>query len=304
MATVYDTINGYYQQYLGRPMTPQEYLAQTGGGRNTGAQNVAWAQSQIANSEEARNYAASRNTSNAAAPPSSSTNQTSPNTAANGTNPATGDRTTTTTNTGTTGTAGTTTTTAPTFTTTGRGGAGSQNYAYAGFDFNQNASNRDTGKSAKYAFADATREAADAGVAPSTWATKEGAQQFAEQYIRPKLEALGYKVLEIRGDKMRIVTREDVEAGRTAGTWVDFVVNAGGANPQLAWQAETAPDGTDPATSFYTAGATTTPGATTTAPPTSTVPSNETGVEYTPSTDTTNYVPTLADTPYYWNPYN
>jgi hypothetical protein len=114
----------------------------------------------------------------------------------------------------------------------GRGG----NYAYTGFDFDQSDQNRLIGKSAKYTFADATREAELAG-AGDVWKTKEGAQYFAERYIRPKLEAAGVEVLDIVGDKMFIRDYED-RAGGKPGRWVDFVVNAGGENPKLAWQAE------------------------------------------------------------------
>lgn len=112
----------------------------------------------------------------------------------------------------------------------GRGG----NYNYTGFDFNQDENNRLIGKSAKYTFADATRQAEEAG-AGDVWKTKEGAQYFAERYIRPKLEAAGVEVLDIIGDKMFLRDHEDRAAGRP-GRWVDFVVDAGGADPKLAWQ--------------------------------------------------------------------
>lgn len=127
--------------------------------------------------------------------------------------------------------------------TSGTGGTGSTGggrgggYAYTGFDFQQDAANRDVTKSAKYAFAEATRQAEAEG-AGNIWHTKAGAQHFATQYVKPFLEAQGYQVLEIVGDKMRIVTREAREAGNTAGVWIDFVVNADGDNPALAWQEE------------------------------------------------------------------
>ncbi|MHB1260328.1 MAG: hypothetical protein ACYC2H_01290 [Thermoplasmatota archaeon] len=109
-------------------------------------------------------------------------------------------------------------------------------YTYAGFDFGQDANNRLIGKSAKYTYADATREAESAG-AGDVWKTKEGAQYFAERYIKPKLEAAGVEVLDIRGDKMFLRDHEDRKAGRP-GSWVDFVEGAGGPNPRLAWQVE------------------------------------------------------------------
>lgn len=116
----------------------------------------------------------------------------------------------------------------------GRGGG----YAYTGFDFDQDANNRLIGKSAKYTFADATREAEAAG-AGDVWKTKEGAQYFAEKYIKPKMEAAGVEVLDIRGDKMLLRDWEDRAAGRP-GHWVDFVVNAGLDTAQLGWQVDTA----------------------------------------------------------------
>lgn len=123
--------------------------------------------------------------------------------------------------------------------TGGTGGGRGGGYAYTGFDFQQDAANRDVTKSAKYAFAEATRQAEAEG-AGNIWHTKAGAQHFATQYVKPFLEAQGYQVLEIIGDKMRIVTREAREAGNTAGVWIDFVVNADGDNPALAWQEEQA----------------------------------------------------------------
>ena len=164
--------------------------------------------------------------------------------------------------------------TTPTPTTTTTPPVTPTTYSYAGFDF---ARAQDPTRSAKDAFAAATKAAAGKGVAASTWATKEGAQAFAQQYIVPELEKAGYSVLEVRGDKMRIVTREDKEAGRTAGTWVDFVINAGGANPELGWQAETAPDATDPTSGWTNP----TPGTTTagtTTPTTTTTPTPAAGV--------------------------
>jgi hypothetical protein len=137
------------------------------------------------------------------------------------------------------------------------GGAGAQNYAYTGFDFNQAASNRDTGRSAKYAFAQATQEAAAAG-AGDIWKTKAGAETVAEQYIKPFMEKAGFKILEIVGDKMRVLTREAAAAGNNEGVWIDWVVNAGGANPALAWQEEASRANFGPVESRYTTAATAT----------------------------------------------
>lgn len=159
----------------------------------------------------------------------------------------------------------------------GIGGTGYAGYNYTGFDFNQDAANRDIGKSAKYAFANATDKMGRAGVTAEQWGTKAGAQEVFTKYVVPEMEALGYKVLEIKGEKIRIVSFEDYQKGNTQGTWVDCVVNADGAalglTPQLAWQPETAPDATDTGTSWTRPADTTTSGtktASTTTPDTST----------------------------------
>ena len=165
MATVYDTINGYYRQYLGRDATQDEINQQTGYGRAVAPKNLAWAAGQIANSAEAQAYAkraaTPATTTPSATTPTPTTTTGAPNQVTNPSSTSSGSGTSTT---------GTKTS----FTNTGTGGTGHANYSYAGFDFNQNASNRDTGKSAKYAFADATREAADKGVSASTWKMNMG----------------------------------------------------------------------------------------------------------------------------------
>lgn len=111
-------------------------------------------------------------------------------------------------------------------------------YGYTGFDFTRA---QDTTRSAKDSFAQGSLLADQQG-AGTAWHTKAGAQQWATQYLKPYLESQGYQVLEIVGDKMRIVTREDREAGNAQGSWVDFVKNADGAaeglTPELAWQVE------------------------------------------------------------------
>lgn len=109
-------------------------------------------------------------------------------------------------------------------------------YAYTGFDFTQDPNNRLIGKSAKYSFAEATK-AAEAAGAGDVWKTKEGAQYFAEKYIAPKLKEAGFEVIDIKGDKMFVRDWEDRANGHP-GRWVDFVVNADGENPALAWQVE------------------------------------------------------------------
>ncbi len=153
----------------------------------------------------------------------------------------------------------------------GIAGTGYSGYNYTGFDFNQDPTNRDIGKSAKYAFANATNKMGQAGVTAQQWGTKAGAQEVFTKYVVPEMEALGFKVLEIKGEKIRIVSYEDYQKGNTKGTWIDCVVNADGANPQLAWQPETAPDATDTGTSWTPTTATTTAGGTTTGAKTPTV---------------------------------
>lgn len=122
-------------------------------------------------------------------------------------------------------------------------GTGSSRYNYGGFDFNQDANNRLIGKSAKYTLADATRKAADSG-ADDSWKTKAGAQAFAEKYIKPELEAAGFEVLDIVGDKMFVRDHADRAAGRP-GSWVDWVENADGENARIAFQVDTPADATD-----------------------------------------------------------
>jgi hypothetical protein len=112
------------------------------------------------------------------------------------------------------------------YTLSNMAGAGSGANSYSGFDFNQDAGNRDTGKSAKYAFADL---AGKSGVPMPT--TKQGAEEWARQYIVPGMNALGHNVLDVKGDKM-LVSNWQGEG------WVDFLQNADGSNPMLAWQAE------------------------------------------------------------------
>lgn len=102
-------------------------------------------------------------------------------------------------------------------------------YANAGFDFGQDAANRDLGKSAKYAFSHLANQAASQG-APMP-RTKAEAEAWFSQYIAPGLQQLGYEIGWVKGDKARIKTREGWDE-------IDFVGNAGGDNPTLTWQSE------------------------------------------------------------------
>lgn len=228
----YQAIRDAYKQYLGRDPSQDEINSHLGNGSAIAPQNVAHATMYIQNSPEAQAYRLAQ----AQQAQTQTGAVTTPQTA------------------GTGGTGGT-------FTATNTGGAAAPGYAYTGFDFNQAASNRDTGRSAKYAFAEATREAAAKG-AGDIWKTKEGAERMAEQYIKPFMEARGFQILEIVGDKMRVLTREAAEAGNTQGVWIDWVVNAGGDNPALAWQEEATREAFGPVESRYTQ-ATTPPGTTT-----------------------------------------
>ena len=97
---------------------------------------------------------------------------------------------------------------------------------FAGFDA-ENYQNFDRDKSAKYTFADA---AASSGYVPRT---KQEAEQWAKQYVVPELEARGYKVHWVQGDKMMVSTRENPQ-----GEVVDFIQGADGDNPMFAWQSE------------------------------------------------------------------
>lgn len=98
---------------------------------------------------------------------------------------------------------------------------------FSGFDFNRA---QDPSKSAKDAFAALAQQAP-----PLTDTSKAGAEAWFRQHIAPGMEAAGYKVYDIQGDKAWIGSREDPE-GRTP---IDYLINAGGSNPQIGWQ----PDG-------------------------------------------------------------
>jgi len=118
-------------------------------------------------------------------------------------------------------------------------GAGGGGYSYAGFDFGQDPANRDITKSAKYAFSHFAGQAAAKGIPQPR--SKAEAQAWFEQYIAPGMNANGFKVHKVVGDKAFISTRE-----RPNGQWVDFQGNSGGQGDQpLTWQAENAGAGGD-----------------------------------------------------------
>jgi hypothetical protein len=98
---------------------------------------------------------------------------------------------------------------------------------FSGFDFNRA---QDPSKSAKDAFAAAAQNAP-----PMTDTSKAGAEAWFREHIAPQMEAAGYKIFDLQGDKAWVGSREDPE-GKTP---VDWLINAGGSNPQIGWQ----PDG-------------------------------------------------------------
>lgn len=119
----------------------------------------------------------------------------------------------------------------------GVAGGGLGGYAGAGFDFAQDAGNRDIGKSAKYAFSYLSEQAAAAG-APMP-RTKADAEAWFTQYIAPGLQQLGYEIGWVQGDKAQIRTREGWDV-------IDFVGGADGDNPMLTWQSEVLAPGGGP----------------------------------------------------------
>lgn len=117
----------------------------------------------------------------------------------------------------------------PGYTLSNIGGSGGGGNAYTGFDFGQSAGNRDTGKSMKYAFADATRMAGESGIGMPR--TKEEAEAYFNANVLPALEAQGYKVNWVKGDKAEV-------SGWQGTGVVDFLKNADGANPEFQWLVE------------------------------------------------------------------
>jgi hypothetical protein len=106
---------------------------------------------------------------------------------------------------------------------------------FAGFDAG-NYEGEDRDKSAKYTFADA---ASASGYVPRT---KQEAEQWANEFVVPELEARGYKVHWVQGDKMMVSTRENPQ-----GEVIDFIQGADGADPKFAWQPESGGGGGSPA---------------------------------------------------------
>jgi hypothetical protein len=103
-------------------------------------------------------------------------------------------------------------------------GAAGGGLPFSGFDFNRA---QDPSKSAKDAFASLAQAAP-----PMTDTSKAGAEAWFRQHIAPGMEAAGYKVFNLQGDKAWIGSREDPEGSVP----VDWLINAGGSNPQIGWQ--------------------------------------------------------------------
>jgi len=100
---------------------------------------------------------------------------------------------------------------------------------WTGYDFNQDAKNRDPNKSAKYALNDIVTRLRAQGIADPTDHTQ--AEAYAKQYLAPEYQKLGYTVSGIDRDKFTIGTREN-----PGGELIDWLVNAGGSNPEFGWQ--------------------------------------------------------------------
>lgn len=97
---------------------------------------------------------------------------------------------------------------------------------FSGFDFNRA---QDPSKSAKDAFAAIMQQGP-----PLTDTSKAGAEAYFRQHVAPKMEAAGYRVYDVQGDKAWIGSKEDPE-GKIP---VDWLINAGGSNPMIGWQPE------------------------------------------------------------------
>lgn len=114
-------------------------------------------------------------------------------------------------------------TTTPGSTPTPRGIGQGGGLTFTGFDLQRA---QDPTTSAKDAFLEAVSNGP-----PITDTSKEGAEAYLRQYVAPAMEKYGWKVLDVKGDKAFITSREKPQGG-----WVDFMKNAGGDHPEWAWQ--------------------------------------------------------------------
>lgn len=102
---------------------------------------------------------------------------------------------------------------------------------YAPFDWDRA---QDESRSAKDTFLAGSQP----GASDLRWQRKETAGAWFDQYIRPRMEARGWTVHRVEGDKAFVSTREATEAG-LEGAWIDWVEGIDGPNPRLTWQDET-----------------------------------------------------------------
>jgi hypothetical protein len=112
-----------------------------------------------------------------------------------------------------------------------------RNY-YAPFNWDRA---QDESRSAKDTFLAGSQS----GASDLRWQRRETAGAWFDQYIRPRMEARGWTVHQVNGDKAFVSTRESQEAG-LPGAWIDWVERIDGENPRLTWQDETMGGGAAP----------------------------------------------------------
>ncbi len=113
--------------------------------------------------------------------------------------------------------------------TTGTGGGRFQGTANPNWFGGFNLSRQYDASSAKGTFMVLAEQS---GVDPTAF-SKEQSEAWFRQHIQPGLEAAGFEVMDVQGDKAFIRTTEN-----PSGEWIDFVSNAGGGNAQYAWQSD------------------------------------------------------------------
>ena len=183
-----------YKSFLGREPSEEEIDSQLSGGRYTADKNVFHAESNIRGSQEAQDYAKKQAADAAAG---------SGGTPGGAAAPAVG------------GVVG-----APPSSAYGN---------FAGFNFDQDAANRDPKKSAKYAFSQYVGE----GAVPES---KEAAEAYFLANIAPKMEADGHKINWVKGDKVNFTNHQ--------GTFtIDYVQGAGAPGAKWAWQVDDGGEG-------------------------------------------------------------
>ena len=76
------------------------------------------------------------------------------------------------------------------------------------------------------------RAATASGIDP-TGVSKADSEAWFTEHIQPALEAAGFDVLDVVGDRALVATTENPN-----GEWVDYMKAAGGGNAQFAWQSD------------------------------------------------------------------